>query len=174
MPAELRVNDSSTWRAISGVEVKDSSVWRTIQEILVNDSGTWRTVFLNTPVITGTVGQSIGGSSYLLGYRSTTGAIGTASPTSIAGNAIAWILEERSGTSPPSGVYINTYFAITSPSSLGQTYFSKLTLGGVDFPTSTGFFFYSGGISQWQWNSSQIPTDPGMVSGGTYTGTITF
>src|SRR6478609_7247257 len=43
--AELKINDSGTWRNITEVKVNDSGTWRTIQDIKVNDSGTWRTVF---------------------------------------------------------------------------------------------------------------------------------
>jgi len=43
--AELKINDSSTWRNITEVKVNDAGTWRTIQDIKINDAGTWRTVW---------------------------------------------------------------------------------------------------------------------------------
>ena len=41
----LHINDSSTWREVTGVYVNDGGTWRTIQEVHVNDGGTWRKVY---------------------------------------------------------------------------------------------------------------------------------
>lgn len=48
--ATTHVNDSGTWRQLTGVYVNDSGTWREIQQVYVNDGGTWRTVFLNAVV----------------------------------------------------------------------------------------------------------------------------
>src|SRR5512139_2662497 len=47
MAAETHINDSGTWRKLSGVSVNDGGTWRTIQNVYVNDGGTWREVFTN-------------------------------------------------------------------------------------------------------------------------------
>lgn len=38
----IHVNDSSTWRTVTGLHVNDSSTWREIVLAYVNDGGTWR------------------------------------------------------------------------------------------------------------------------------------
>ncbi len=56
MAAELKINDSGTWRTITEVKVNDSGTWRTIQDIKVNDGGTWRAVWQYLTVTISNVG----------------------------------------------------------------------------------------------------------------------
>lgn len=56
--AELKLNDSATWRQATNVYVNDSGTWRDIAEVYVNDSGTWRSVFFSEIVTITSVGIS--------------------------------------------------------------------------------------------------------------------
>lgn len=168
--AELKANDSGTWRSAQQVQVNDSGTWLTIQDIKVNDGGTWRTVFqyalLSATMTEGsyvdgedTAARGYNGSTPLSGFPT----FGSMDTVAVAGGyTLAFLYDETVGGG--AFLYITGFGA--DP---GQSFFSTAVVGGVSKTSASASYSYSAGTAGWSWASTF-----GLDGSGTSTVVINY